>query len=285
VAGAADAAYQPLAVAARLGYFHAEGLDVDLEDLKEGPAALSALNQGAVDVAAGFYEQVLIDQAQGHAVEMVALLTAAPGVVVLVGPKHAQASSIAGLAGSRIGVTVAGSVSDEVVKYLLQQAGVGAAGAETVPVGTGEAAAQALKSDQIQALATVDPLASTLAQSGDAKVLYDTRTAEGTRAVFGGSWPAAGVYLPADFAAEYPRTVAALVRAVVRGLRYVRAHPPVAATGGSGPVFTEDGTMPPEGPAAVLATLKAAYPALAWGSVDLPRTFDNSFARAAAGVR
>ena len=48
--------------------------------------------------------------------------------------------------------------------------------------------------------------ASTIEKGGDGSVIYDTRTEQGTRDVFGGAWPAGGFYIPTDFVQQNPRS-------------------------------------------------------------------------------
>ncbi|HEX6547468.1 MAG TPA: ABC transporter substrate-binding protein [Candidatus Dormibacteraeota bacterium] len=303
VAGQGQLLYLPLTLAAELGYFRAEGLEVKITDLKDGPQTVEALNDGTVDAVADLYEHALLSQVQHRQDEMIAVFDLAPGLVLLVNQKHGDAHTIQDIARLRIGVTAAGSPSEEMVKYLFKSAGLDPGGALLVPIGAGAPSMLALKNDQIQALATVEPVASMLEQSGDGRVLFDTRTLEGTRGVFGGTWPAGGLYLPGDFVQANPRTVGALTRALLRALRYLHQRTvsevvaglpqPVFYPDGNQELFTRvlsgslggyslDGVMPEDGPGHVLGSLKAAYPGTDWSSVDLRRSFENAPIKAAA---
>lgn len=276
VAGLSDAAYQPLVQADQLGYFRAEDLTVDLQDLKGDAQALAAVTAGSVDIAAGLYENTIRAQAQGRALEMIAVFDLGPGLVVLVNAKHLDARSVRDLANLRIGVVTAGSASEELVKYLFKSSGLDPASAQTVAVGSAGPAMAALRSDQIQALATIEATASALEQTGDGKPLYDTRTLQGTRDVFGGTWPGAGLYLATDFVRQNPHTVAALARAVVKAMRHSRSE---------AGLYSTDGMMPADGPGTVLQTVKVADAKTDWSTIDLKKTYDNSFVRVAAGGR
>ena len=55
------------------------------------------------------------------------------------------------------------------------------------------------------------------------KIAADTRTLEGTRAVYGGPYPAAVLYLTPAYAQNNPKTVQSLVNAFVRGLKWIAA--------------------------------------------------------------
>ena len=298
VGGQSQIIYMPLTLADRLGYFKDEGLTVEITDLKGGADALKAVVSGSVDFVCGFYEHTIRTQTQGKFIEMVALFDNYPGLVLLVNKKHQDAKTIKDLANFKIGVTSLGSSTDEMVRYLFKQAGLDPAAAQTVSVGSGGPAITALKNDQVQALVTVEPGATTLEQSGDGKVLYDTRTQQGTKDVFGGSWPAGGFYLLNDFAKQNPRTVQALARAAVRTLKFISSHSAdeiaaklpaqiffpdgnkdffVKVLKASLGMFSLDGKMPADGPDNVFKTVKIADPKTDWSTVDLKKTYDNSY--------
>lgn len=306
VGGQSQLIYMPLTLADSLGYFKAEGLSVDIQDLKGGAQALTALTGGSVDMVTGFYEHTIRTQAQGKYLEMIALFDLYPGLVLFVNKKHADARSIKDLANLKIGITSAGSSTDEMVKYLFKQNGLDPNAAQTVAVGTGGPAVVALKNDQVQALVTVEPAASTLEQTGDGKVLYDTRTQQGTKDVFGGTWPAGGFYLSSEFVKQNPRTASALARVAVKTLKYIHAHsadeiatalPPqmfypdgnkaffVQVLKANLGMYSPDGSMPPDGPNNIFQTLKVADPKTDWSTVDLKKTYDNSYVKAAAHAR
>jgi NitT/TauT family transport system substrate-binding protein len=170
----------------------------------------------------------------------------------------------------------------------------------TVGVGSGSTAVAALTTDKIWALVTVEPTASTIEKAGQGKAIYDTRTAEGTKQVFGGSWPAGGYYLMREFVKANPNTVQALARAGVRTLKWIKSHSAEEITAklpkdfyGEDKDFfisvlkanlgmlSPDGLMPADGPDNVLKTLKVADTKTDWSSVDLKLTYDNSFVQKA----
>ena len=306
VGGQSQLIYMPLTLADQLGYFKDEGITVDIQDLKGGAQALTALTGGSVDMVTGFYEHTIRTQAQGKYIEMIALFDLTPGLVLFVNKKHPDARSIKDIANLKIGITSAGSSTEEMVKYLFKQNGLDPNTAQTVAVGTGGPAVTALKNDQVQALVTVEPAASTLEQAGDGRVLYDTRTQSGTKDVFGGAWPAGGFYLASDFAKQNPRTVAALGRVAVKTLKYIRTHSPEEITAklpqavffsdgnkdffarvlkANLNMYSPDGLMPADGPDDVLKTLKVADSKTDWSTIDLKKTYDNGFVKSAAGLK
>jgi NitT/TauT family transport system substrate-binding protein len=300
VGGQAQIIYMPLTLADQLGYFKDEGITVEINDLQGGAKALEALVGNSVDVVTGFYEHTIRVQTQGKSIEMITLFDVYPGLVMEVGKKHVdQVKSIKDLSGHPVGVTAKGSSTDEMVRYLAKKNGMKPDDIPIVGVGTGSTAIAALTSDQIWAVVTVEPAATQIEKKGDGKPLYDTRTQQGTKDVFGGSWPAGGFYLFTSFVKQNPRTAQALARAGVRVLKYIGSHsadeiagklPSSFYIGGDRAAFVEvlqknlaqfskDGLMPSDGPANVLETLKAADPATDWSQVDLKKTYDNSFAQ------
>ena len=301
VGGQGQIIYLPLTLADQLGYFKEEGLSVDIQDLKGGADALKAMVGGSTDVTTGFYEHTIRTQTQGKTLQMITVFDLYPGLVMFVGKSHPDAKSITDLANVKIGVTSAGSSTDEMVRYLFKKNGLDPAAAQTVAVGSGGPAITALKSDLVQALVTVEPAASTIERSGDGRVIYDTRTEQGTREVFGGAWPAGGFYVAAEFVSQNPRTAQALARVGVKTLKYIKGHSAEDITAklpaqlfypdgdkdtfaqvlkANLAMFSPDGRMPDDGPGNVLQTLKAADPETDWSKVDLARTYTNSLVEA-----
>ena len=69
VGGQAQLIYMPLTLADQLGYFKAEGITIEIDDLKGGSDALKALLGGSVDMVTGFYEHTVRTQTQGKFIE------------------------------------------------------------------------------------------------------------------------------------------------------------------------------------------------------------------------
>ena len=305
VGGQAQIIYMPLTLADQLGYFKAEGISVEITDLQGGSKALEALVGGSVDVVTGFYEHTIRTQTQGKFIEMVTLFDRYPGLVMEVGKAHRdQVKSIKDLVGHPVGVTAAGSSTDEMIKYLAKKNGLGINDIPTQPVGSGSTAIAALTGGLVWAVVTVEPAATQLEKTGEGKPIYDTRTEQGTKEVFGGSWPAGGFYMFRDFVRQNPRTVQAMARAGVKTLKYIKSHsaeeianhlPSSFFVAGDKAAFVETlkanlgqfsdtGLMPSDGPSNVFETLKTADPKTDWSSVDLKKTYDNSFVQK-AGVK
>ena len=184
--------YLPLTICERLGYFKEQGLDVTINDFRGGAQSLQALVGGSVDVVTGAYEHTIRMQAKGQDIKAVIELGRFPGIVVGVRKdKAASYKSAADLKGMKIGVSAPGSSTNFFVMYMMSKAGLKPADASYIGVGIGPSAVAAMKKGEIDALSNLDPMITKLEQDGDIKVVADSRTEDGTRAIFGGSNPAA----------------------------------------------------------------------------------------------
>ncbi len=71
----------------------------------------------------------------------------------------------------------------------MQRAGVNYKEASFISVGTGLSAVAAMRSgNELDAVVNLDPAINALVDNGDAVVLADSRTEEGTKAAFGGPY-------------------------------------------------------------------------------------------------
>ena len=233
VGGKSALYYLPLTICERLGYFKEQGLDVIIEDFRGGAQSLQALVGGSVDVVTGAYEHTIRMQAKGQDIRAVIELGRFPGIAVGLRKDRAPAyKSAADLKGTKIGVTAPGSSTHFFVMYLMSKAGLAPSDASYIGVGAAASAVAAMKRGEIDALSNVDPMITRLEQDGDIKIIADSRTEEGTRAIFGGSNPAAVLYLKHQFAQSNPNTVEALVNAFYKTLKWLEKATPdaIAAT-------------------------------------------------------
>lgn len=240
VGGQQSMVYLPLNVAWRLGTFREEGLDVDIQNLAGGSQALQALLGGSADVVSGYYDHVIQMQARGEKLRAVVLQQRYPGLVLITSRQAAAVKTAADLKGRKIGVSAMGSSSHFFVNHVLGKAGLKPSDFSVMNVGVGSTAVAAIKANQIDALSTMEPSLSILQQNGDiGAILADTRTQAGTTEVFGGPYPAAAVYLKDSFVKKNPRTVQAVVNAMVRALDWLQKHSPEEVTDLMPPEFMQ----------------------------------------------
>jgi len=293
--------YLPLTICERLGYFKEQGLDVAINDFRGGAQSLQALVGGSVDVVTGAYEHTIRMQAKGQDIRAVIELGRFPGIVVGV-RKDKPYNGAADLKGMKIGVSAPGSSTNFFVMYMMSKAGLKPIDASYIGVGIGPSAVAAIKKGEIDALANLDPMITKLEQDGDIKVVADSRTEEGTRKIFGGSNPAAVLYLKQDFIDRNPRTTQALVNAFYKTLKWLEQATPeqiaatvpedyflgdkalyVAAVKANKPVYSVTGIIPAAGMQSAADMLLAFDDELKNAKIDLAKTFDDRFVRKAAG--
>lgn len=289
--------YLPLTIAERRGLFQEQGLEVEIQDLGGGSKSLQALIGGSVDVVTGAYEHTIRMQAKGQDVRAVCELGRFPGIVIAASARKAdRIKSVADLEGATIGVTAPGSSTALTAQYALIKAGLRPDAASLIGVGGGASAVAAMKRGEIDAISHLDPVIAKLEADGDIKVLIDTRTEEGTKALFGASNPAAVLYTKAAFIEENPATTQRLVNAFLAALRWIEKASPeeiagtvppeyhlgdkelyIRAVRSSKESYSRDGIVPRSGMESALAMLQALDPELKNAEIDLARTFDGRF--------
>jgi NitT/TauT family transport system substrate-binding protein len=265
---------------------------------------LQALVGGSVDVVTGAYEHTIRMQAKGQDIRAVIELGRFPGIVVGLRKERAQSyKSAADLKGAKIGVSAPGSSTNFFVMYLMSKAGLKPTDAAYIGVGIGASAVAAMKKGDIDALSNLDPVITKLDQDGDIRIIADSRTEEGTRAIFGGSNPAAVLYLKHDFAEKNPNTVQALVNAFYKTLKWLEKVTPdeiaatvpeeyflgdkalyVAAVKANMEIYSRTGLIPAAGMKSAADMLLAFDEELRGAQIDLSRTFDDRFVKKAAGI-
>ena len=301
VGGKAAFYYLPLTIAEQLGYFKAEGLDVEIADFAGGSRALQAVVGGSADVVSGAYEHTINLQGKSQFFQAFVLQGRAPAIALGVSTKAMPGyKTVADLRGRKIGVSAPGSSTNMVANLVLSRAGVKASEVSFIGVGTSAAALAALRSGQIDAMSNVDPVMTMLEQKGEVKIISDTRTLKGTQEVFGGPMPAGCLYAPLEFVQKHPNTCQALTHAIVHALKWLQTAGPsdIIKTVPEGYLLGDralylasfnkvreaialDGTIPDEGARTALRALASFEPSVKPDKVELAKTYTNEFARRA----
>lgn len=295
--------YLPLTIAERRGTFKEFGLDVEIDDFGAGARSLQALVGGSVDVVTGAYEHTIRMQAKGQDIRAVCELGRFPGIVLAVRKSLADKVKRPGdLKGLKIGVTAPGSSTSFFASFLIARDGVKPDEVAFIGIGGGASAVAAMKQGQIDAISHLEPVISRLELDGDIVVLADSRSEEGTRAIFGGSNPAAVVYLRQSFIERNPNTTQAIVNAFYKTLKWLEKATPeevatnvpeeyylgdkalyVAAVRKSLPMYSRSGLISEAGMRSALGLLTPFDPELKEVSVNLlSKTFVPRFAERAA---
>jgi len=293
--------YLPLTIAENKGYFKDEGLNVTINDFKGGSQSLQALQGGSVDAVTGAYEHTIRMQVKGRPVIALVEMGRFPGIVLAVRSTLKDKVKKAGdLKGMKIGVTAPGSSTNNFVNYLLAKDGVKADEVSIIGIGGGATAVAAIKKGEIDAMSNLEPVISTLTRDGSIYVLADSRTEEGSKAIFGGNSSAAVLYATPDFIEKNPETTQRLVNALYKALQWIAKASPdeiagsvpeeyylndrglyIEAVKNSLATYSRDGIVTPD-------SMKAARELLSFdaevsaATVDLAKTFDNRFVAKAA---
>lgn len=293
--------YLPLSIAEQLGYFKAEGLDVNIVDFAGGARALQAVIGGSADVVSGAFEHTVNMQFKGQRLRAFVLQGRTPQIVLGVNPKTlANYKTAADLKGKKIGVTAPGSSTNVMVNFFLAKAGLKPSDVSIIGVGAAQGAVAAMRAGQIDAISNLDPVITLLQRSGDLKIVSDTRVVAESEKVFGGPMPAGCLYAPQGFIDKHPATVQALTNAIVRADKWIQAAGPgdiikavpesyllgdravyidafLAAKGALSP----DGSIPDKGPDTALRALASVDAELAKAQLDLSAVYTNDFVKKA----
>lgn len=302
VGGKALLYYLPLTIAERRGFFREQGLDVEIQDFAGGARSLQALVGGSVDVVTGAYEHTVRMQAKGQDIRAVLELGRFPAIAVGV-KKGRKWESPADFRGMKVGVTAPGSSTNMLMNFVLAKAGFSPRDASYIGIGSAQSALAAIQKGEIDAISHLEPVISFLERSGDINVVIDTRTEEGTRALFGGSNPAAVLYITKAFIDKNPNTTQAVTNALYKALQWLKTASPedIAATvpeeyllgdrplyllaaGKSKPAYSLTGVIDPAGMRSTADMLTKFDEEMKDAKVDLAKTFDDRFARRAAEV-
>jgi NitT/TauT family transport system substrate-binding protein len=301
VGGKAAFYYLPLTISEQLGYFKAEGLDIEISDFAGGARALQAMVGGSADVCSGAYEHTINLQSKNQAVQAFVLQGRAPQIAMGVSTRNmADYKTLADLKGKKIGVSAPGSSTNMVANLILSRGGIKASDVSFIGVGTAAGALTALRSGQIDAMSNTDPVMTMLEQKGDVKIISDTRTLKGTQEVFGGLMPAACLYAPTEFVQKNPNTCQALANAIVHGLKWLQTAGPgdiiktvpenyllgdralyLASFNKIRESISLDGLIPEEGTKVALKALASFDPSIKADKIDLSKTYTNEFAKRA----
>jgi NitT/TauT family transport system substrate-binding protein len=297
VGGKTAVVYLPLTVVERLGFFKEEGLDVVIQDLQAGSRALQALIGGSVEVTMGFYDHTIQMQAQDRDIVAFVEVGRYPAIVLAVRSDLAgEVRGIADLKGRKVGVSAPGSSTHFFLNYLLVKNGLKPQDVSAIGIGAGAQVVAAVQNKQVDAISNVEPAITFLEERGLIKVLADTRSAAGARAVLGGEYPAAVLYTTRAWLERNPDTAQKLVNAMVRGLRWMQGKSPeeiaqvlpeeyflgdkalyLKVLRNSLGSFSPTGRFSDTAPLRPLTLLSAFDPNVARAKIDLKRTYTNQF--------
>lgn len=218
----------PLLLADQLGYFRYAGLQLEWRAMPSGAQALAALQAGQADVLSGAFEHSLHSTLQGLPVQSFFMFARTPQISLGI------SSRLQGLMNEgqlnwrelRVGITALDSGTHWVAAQWLLQAGLDPGQARFVEVGAGPAAAEALRTGQIDLLCNPDPQMNGLEQRGELRLLAETRSLSGTRKLFGGLVPGACLQSRLAVLMRQAPMVQALCDGLAQSLRWLQTAGP-----------------------------------------------------------
>ena len=197
----------------------------------------------------------------------------------------------------KIGVTAPGSSTHFMVLYMMAQAGLKPEDASFIGTGSGNTVVAAVKRGEVDAISNADPMINILDREGAVKIVADTRTAgrHARRSMAGPIRPPCSTP-SAAFVEKNPNTAQALVTALVRGLKWVQTHSPEEiakvmpeeyALGNKAiyiqsiktnlPAYSPDGRFTREAAETAYKVLKAFDPNVQGATIDLSKTYTDTF--------
>jgi sulfonate transport system substrate-binding protein len=293
-------AFLPVRVAQTLGYYEQEGVAVELSEVAGGTKAIEALLGGSVDVAVGSMSDAVQLAAEGRNVRSFLVLYTRPGLALAVAPTLSSTiRTIGDLKGRTVGVSTPGSATHQFLNFLLVSNGLSPADVSVVSVGMSASSVAALEHGKVDAAVLIASAISAFELRQPAqRFLADTRTPTGIRQVFGDEiFPGLSLMSEDRWLRQNADTARRLVRALKRGMRWVREHPaeqvremiPEAARMATAEAdlrsirrmqqgMSTDGLVPAGSAERVEKFVAVSNSKVKAAHIDLARTYTNEFA-------
>jgi NitT/TauT family transport system substrate-binding protein len=299
VGGINKVIYLPAKLTEQLGYFAAEGLEVELSDEQNGVNQENEMLAGHLDGVVGFMDHAYTLQLKGKCVQSVVQFANTPLEKVMLSSKAAgTVKTMADLKGKNVGFTSKGSSTNALINSLMARAGVPQSDFTGVAAGAGATFIASIENGGITAGMTTPPTSTTLLSKGTATTLVDLSTVESTKTALGGLYPASSLYMPCEWVKAHPRESQKLANAFVKTLRFIAGHSAeeIAAKmpadyAGNDPAiyvssiketkdgFTRDGVIDAEGAKNVIEILAAGNEDVAKNktSIDVAKGYTTQF--------
>lgn len=219
----------PLYVASKLGFFRAEGLDVELENMQVGSDAMKLLASGGVEFDSGPPIDGIHAIEQGIGVSGVALMNATFQNSVIVTKSQAGAiKRFADLKGHTMGVTGIGSATWQFAMLLTAKSGLKPEDIQFVSLGTNAQIAE-VQAGRVDAMAATDPEPYELVQAGSAVYLVDMLDPATHQRYVPKPALFADVMANDDYIKSHPAQVQAFVNGMQRAFNWCNTHSPEEA--------------------------------------------------------
>lgn len=268
-----------IVVAEQKGFFKEEGIAIETLDFKGGAPAVQALASGSVDLCICAADHALRLESRGLSGRILTALTERHGYALLA-RKDSPYTDLASLKGQKLGITSAGSLTDNSIRYAIVQAGLDPdTDFELISVGTGGPMRAAVEAGAVAAgMFTTPDVQANLHLSDAYKVAHDFRVM---------NYPALDLVALDSWLEANPEAARGVARAVVRAQALIQEDPAAIreAMAVMFPSFTpeltelvaeeavkeslaRDGTVGREGYDTMLKVLAVSDPALAGIAYD-----------------
>ena len=237
--------------------------------------------------------------AEGRAVRAFVLLYTRPTPALAVAPGLVGTiRTVRDLKGRTVGVSTPGSASHQLLNYLLVTNGLLPDGVSTVSVGMAGSSIAALEHQQVDAAVLIASAVTVFEdRHGSRGFIADTRTPAGASRVFGAElFPSVSLLAQERWLEHNTDTAQSLVRAVKRGLQWVRTQPAervremisegarmtldedLQSIRDAQQAMSTDGQTPPGSVELVARFVAISNPGVHAAHLDLSRTYTNEFA-------
>jgi len=261
-----------IVLAQREGLFAAENLKIEIVDFKGGGPAVQALASGSVEACICAADHAVRLRSRGQGGLVLTALTEFHGYG-LVALTNSSSTDLKSLKGKRVGITSAGSLTDNTLRYYLEEAGMNAdRDVEITGVGTGGPMRAAIETGAVAAgMLTTPDVQAALGDPRKFKLVQDYRALQ---------YPALGLLVVEKWVKGNEQTARALARAVVKAEGLVRSNKPAVEAAlmemypaldpklravlveEAPKLLSADGRMAPAGYALMQRMLKVSDPAM-----------------------
>lgn len=213
----------PIMVAQDRGFFAAEGLEIQNSFMAGGSAAAAAMIGGSVDATSGAMARAVLLRAKGIKVK---LLNAIAGVrdwaIVVDAKRHPGITSIAGLKGLKIATPRRGSDGDQIINWILRDAGLKVgADVSLVQIGGFNNHLIAIQRGDVDGSIIPEPFGSTGVRKGTIYRVLDLMKGEGPEIMRNRLWT--GLMVKEEFLRKRPEAAAKMTRAIAKAVRAIYA--------------------------------------------------------------
>jgi len=210
--------YAVVYLSVKQGFFQEEGLNVTPRMMGTA-SAVASIEGGDFDIAGITWTLFLLSN--NHGFDLVPISEAdrgVPGNAMFMVKADSPIKTTSDLLGKKVGIVSLGGACDYLLDDELNQKGLDFKTIGYAPIGVPDMAPTILRGG-IDAACIPEPILTSVKQQGGLRPVMDLFAGANDR------WPIVGFDVTAQFAAANPNTVAALKRALAKGLKFANQNP------------------------------------------------------------